>query len=171
MHHAFKLNDSEYNLELSRAAAGYRLHLADTTMPVQLQLEDDGSAVLTVNGGSEKVLIAIRGDDVFVHLGGTAYQLRYEHPLQRVAAQAQGSAEDHVRAPMPGSLVALHAKAGQAVARGETLLVMESMKMETTIAAPRDGVVEAVHFAVGQTFDRDALLLSLAAVATEGKKP
>jgi len=172
MHHAFKLEDSEYNLELSRAEAGYRLHLADRTVPVpvNLHLEDDGSAMLTVNGRSEKVLVATRGDDVYIHLGGVAYQLRYEHPLQRLAAQSQGSADDHVRAPMPGSLVALHAKPGQAVVRGESLLVMESMKMETTIAAPRDGVIEAVHFAVGQTFDRDALLLSLVAAAVEGKK-
>jgi 3-methylcrotonyl-CoA carboxylase alpha subunit len=161
MHDAFKLEDQEYNLELSRAPAGYRLHLADAMLPVNLHLEDDGSAVLTVQGRSERVLVATRGDDVFIHLGGAAYQLRYEHPLQRLAAQSQGSAADHVRAPMPGSLVALHAKPGQAVARGETLLVMESMKMETTIAAPRDGVVEAVHFAMGQTFDRDALLLEM----------
>lgn len=170
MHHAFKLEDSEYNLELSRAPAGYRLHLADRTVPVNLHLEDDGSAVLTVNGRSEKVLVAVRGDDVFIHLGGVAYQLRYEHPLQRLAAQSLGSAEDHIKAPMPGSLVALHAKPGQAVTRGESLLVMESMKMETTIVAPRDGVIEAVHFAAGQTFDRDALLFSLVAVAVEGKK-
>ncbi len=116
---------------------------------MNLHLEDDGSAVLTVNGRSERVLVATRGDDVYIHLGGVAYQLRYEHPLQRLAAQSQGSADDHVRAPMPGSLVALHAKPGQAVVRGESLLVMESMKMETTIAAPRDGVIEAVHFSDG----------------------
>jgi len=170
MHHAFKLGEAEHNLELSRALIGYRLHLADGTGPVNLHLEDDGSAVLTVNGHSEKVLVAMRGDDVFIHLGGVAYQLCYEHPLQRLAAQSQGSGEDHVRSPMPGSLVALHAKPGQSVARGETLLVMESMKMETTIIAPRDGVIEVVHFAVGQTFDRDALLLSLEAIAVEGKK-
>ena len=67
-------------------------------MPVNLHREDDGSALLTVDGRSERVLIATRGDDVFVHLGGVAYALRYEHPLQRLAAQGQGSAEDHVRA-------------------------------------------------------------------------
>ena len=170
MHHAFKLGEAEHNLELSRALIGYRLHLADGSVPVNLHLEDDGTAVLTVNGHSEKVLVATRGDDVFIHLDGVAYQLRYEHPLQRLAAQSTGSGEDLVRAPMPGSLVAVNIKPGQIVARGEALLVMESMKMETTIIAPRDGVIEAVHFAVGQTFDRDALLLGLEAVATEGKK-
>ncbi|MBV8062093.1 MAG: acetyl-CoA carboxylase biotin carboxyl carrier protein subunit [Nevskia sp.] len=159
MHHAFKIGEAEHNLELSRAREGYRLHLADRTLPVNLHREDDGSAVLTLNGRSQRVLIATRGDDVFVHLDGVAYQLRYEHPLQRLAQQSAGSADDHVRAPMPGSLVSVAVQAGQNVARGDTLLVMESMKMETTIAAPRDGVIEAVHFAVGQTFDRDALLL------------
>jgi 3-methylcrotonyl-CoA carboxylase alpha subunit len=171
MHHAFKLEENEYNLELSRTPAGYCLYLTDGSVPVNLNLLSDGSALLTVSGSSERILLATRGDDVFIHLGGSAYQLRYEHPLQRLAAQSQGAAEDHVRAPMPGSLVALHVEPGQSVTRGETLLVMESMKMETTIIAPRDGVIEAVHFAVGQTFDRDALLLSLEADAVEGKKP
>jgi 3-methylcrotonyl-CoA carboxylase alpha subunit len=62
---------------------------------------------------------------------------------------------------MPGSLVAVQIKPGDTVSKGQTLLVMESMKMETTIAAPRDGVVQTVHFDKGQTFDRDALLITL----------
>jgi biotin carboxyl carrier protein len=96
-----------------------------------------------------------------VHFDGEAYQLRYEHPLKRLAEAGQGSAEDKVLAPMPGSIVSVQVKAGDAVAKGQTLLVMESMKMETTIAAPRDGVIAAVAYDKGQTFDRDALLLSL----------
>jgi 3-methylcrotonyl-CoA carboxylase alpha subunit len=162
MHHAFKIGEAEYNLELSRTGNGYRLHLAENNVPVNLHVGDDGFAILNVAGCSEPVLIATRGDEVFIHLGGAAYHLRYEHPLQRLAAQSHGAAGDQIRAPMPGSLVAVHVQAGQAVVRGETLLVMESMKMETSIVAPRDGVVEIIYFGKGQTFDRDALLLSLA---------
>jgi biotin carboxyl carrier protein len=145
MHHAFKLNDQEYNVELSRGRGGYCLHVDGRIIPV----------------GELPALVVTRGDDVFVHLDGESYQLTYEHPLERLAHAAHGAAEDGIRAPMPGSLVVLHAKAGQQVAKGEALLVMESMKMETTLTAARDGVVAAVHFAPGQTFDRDALLLSL----------
>ena len=145
MHHAFKLNDAEYNVELSRGRHGYTLHF-------------DGKPIAI---GELPALVATRGDEVFVHLDGEAYQLSYEHPLERLAHQAQGAAEDAIRAPMPGSLVVVHAKAGDKVVKGQALLVMESMKMETTLAAARDGVVAAVHFAPGQTFDRDALLLSL----------
>ena len=168
MHHVFKLNDAEHNLELSRGAEGYRLHLADQTVPFDLKIGADGRAWLTIDGTHHEVVIATRGDDVFVHFDGEAYQLRYEHPLKRLAEAGQGAAEDRVLAPMPGSVVAVQVKSGDAVTKGQTLLVMESMKMETTITAPRDGVIEAVTYDKGQTFDRDALLLSL--VALEKKK-
>lgn len=148
MHHAFKLNGQEYNVELSRGRDGYRLHF-------------DGREIELGFAALDPACIAARGDDVYIHLDGETYQLTYEHPLERLAHQGHGAAEDSLRAPMPGSLVVVHAKAGQKVAKGEALLVMESMKMETTLAAARDGVVAAVHYAPGQTFDRDALLLSL----------
>jgi len=167
MHHAFKLNDAEYNVELSRAREGYRLHLADRMIPVDLRRDAVGNYTLVVDGRREPIHLATRGDDVFVHVDGEAWQLSYEHPLERLAHQGHGAAEDGLRAPMPGSLVLVHAKPGQSVAKGEALLVMESMKMETTLTAARDGVVAAVHFAPGQTFDRDALLLSLEAVGAK----
>lgn len=168
MHHAFKLGETEHNLEISRSADGYRLHLADQVVPFDLKTGADGRAWLTLDGAHHEVVIATKGDDVFVHFDGEAYQLRYEHPLKRLAAAGLGSAEDRVLAPMPGSIVSVQIKAGDTVTKGQTLLVMESMKMETTITAPRDGVIETVTYDKGQTFDRDALLLSL--VALEKKK-
>jgi acetyl/propionyl-CoA carboxylase alpha subunit len=161
MHHAFKIGDTEFNVELSRAKNDYRLHAGDRVIPVDLKAGADGHAWLTVNGETVEVQIATRGDDVFVHVDGAAHQLTYEHPLERLAHQAHGGAEDMIRAPMPGNLVSVGVKAGDAVSKGQVLLVMESMKMETTIHAPRDGVVAMVHFDKGQTFDRDALLLTL----------
>ena len=64
-------------------------------------------------------------------------------------------------APMPGVVVALNVAPGQKIARGETLLVIESMKLETAIKAGRDGIVAAVHFEKGCTFNRGAALVSL----------
>ena len=163
MHHAFKLEDAEYSVELSRARQGYRLHLHGSEIPIDLVSNEDGSAWLHVAGQRERVWIAQRGDEVWVHLRGEAHCLRYEHPLQRLA-QAQAGGGDVIAAPMPGSIVAIHVEPGATVSTGQALLVMESMKMETTISAPANGVVEAVHFAVGQTFDRDAVLVSMAAL-------
>ncbi len=161
MQHAFKLGDAEHNVALSRSASAYRLHFGEQVIDVDLKTGADGRAWLTVGERHVEVVVAVRGDDVFVHIDGEAHQLRYQHPLDRLAAQAGGAAGDRILAPMPGSIVSVSVKAGDAVAKGQTLLVMESMKMETTIAAPRDGVIAAVTYDKGQTFDRDALLLSL----------
>ncbi|MBL8382478.1 MAG: acetyl-CoA carboxylase biotin carboxyl carrier protein subunit [Burkholderiales bacterium] len=60
---------------------------------------------------------------------------------------------------MPGTVISVNAAPGQSVTRGQGLLVMESMKLETTVSAPRDGVLKAIHVGTGQTFDRDALLV------------
>lgn len=68
---------------------------------------------------------------------------------------------DSIKSPMPGKLLTLTATPGQAVARGDTLAVLEAMKMEHSLAAPRDGVVEAVHAAPGQQVAEGDLLVSL----------
>lgn len=163
MQHAFKLGETEHNLALSRSGAAYRLHLGETLIDINLRTSSDGRAWLTLGDRHVPVVVATRGDEVFVHLEGEAYALRYLHPLDRLAAQAGGGADDSILAPMPGSVVAVQVQLGESVSKGQTLLVMESMKMETTLVAPRDGVVAAIRFEKGQTFERDALLLSLEA--------
>jgi acetyl/propionyl-CoA carboxylase alpha subunit len=166
MHHGFILGDSEHSVELSRGRNAYRLHFGDAVLNVNLTTATDGRRWLDIGGQHFEIVIATRGDDVFVYFDGEAHHLRYRHPLDRLAAQSQSSAEDSIRAPMPGTLVAIRVAAGDTVTRGQQLLVMESMKMETTLVAARDGVVAAVHFDKGRTFDRDALLLSLEPCAT-----
>ena len=63
---------------------------------------------------------------------------------------------------MPGKVIALHVKAGEAVKAGQALAVMEAMKMEHTLAAPRDGVVAELLCAVGEQVGEGAELLKLA---------
>ena len=62
---------------------------------------------------------------------------------------------------MPGLVQAVFADAGQAVAQGEALLVLEAMKMEHRLAAPRDGVVVDVLAAVGDQVTDGAVLVTL----------
>lgn len=161
MHHAFRLADEEHGVELSRSASGYRLHRGERSHALTLEGPLPGHARLRIDGRSFDIVVATDGDSIYIHLDGEAHELRYRHPLDRLAAQAHGGADDAIRAPMPGSIVSVAVAVGTEVSRGQTLLVMESMKMETTIVAPRDGVVQSIEFDKGQTFDRDALLLSL----------
>ena len=62
---------------------------------------------------------------------------------------------------MPGVVIAVHVAAGDQVHAGQALMVIESMKLETTLAAPRDARVKAVHHAVGASFALKAALITL----------
>ena len=63
--------------------------------------------------------------------------------------------------PMPATVVAIHAAPGQHVNEGDTLIVLEAMKMELAIKAPRSGVVKAVNCATGELVQPGVDLLEL----------
>ena len=73
------------------------------------------------------------------------------------------SAARELRAPFNGKLVAVHARPGDRVARGDALLVIESMKLEHTLPAPREVVIESVNVAAGQQLAPGQLLVTFAA--------
>ncbi|HWA89454.1 MAG TPA: acetyl-CoA carboxylase biotin carboxyl carrier protein subunit [Rhizomicrobium sp.] len=113
--------------------------------------------------GDLAVSVATQGDRLFIHLDGQTYELDYLPAVRRHAQDAALSASDHLVAPMPGAVVACAVKPGDAVAAGDLLLVIESMKLEMPFKAWRDGRVASVHVTQGQTFERDKVLLSLGA--------
>ena len=76
-----------------------------------------------------------------------------------VASGAEGSIK--VTAPMPGKVLSISANPGQAVKKGETILVFEAMKMENSVVAPEDGTVASVAFGVGDSFEAGAVIATL----------
>ncbi|NBC21218.1 MAG: DUF2118 domain-containing protein, partial [Alphaproteobacteria bacterium] len=68
---------------------------------------------------------------------------------------------DVLRAPMPGKLIALNVRPGDRVAKGETLAVMEAMKMEHALNSPRDGEVEAVGGDTGAQLAEGEMIVRL----------
>jgi pyruvate carboxylase len=68
-----------------------------------------------------------------------------------------------IPAPIPGLIATIAVSVGHKVAKGDKLLMMEAMKMQTTVSAPVDGVVEEIHVALGDTVESKDLLLKLRA--------
>ena len=66
-----------------------------------------------------------------------------------------------VSAPMPGKILGIKAQAGQAVAKGEAIIVLEAMKMENEIVAPSDGTIATIEVAVGDSVEAGATLATL----------
>ena len=77
------------------------------------------------------------------------------------AAPAPAAGAVAVTAPMPGKILGVKASAGQAVKRGQVLLILEAMKMENEIVAPQDGTVATINVAVGDSVEPGATLATL----------
>ncbi len=130
---------------------------------VEIRKKSADEKIVLLDGQAYRMAVARDGDVLHVHLRGRTHRVqRLSDAAQAIAA---GTMEDQVRAPMPGTVIRVDARPGATVRRGETLLVIESMKVETAITAPRDGVVASIGVAQGGTFDRGALLAALAPVA------
>lgn len=77
------------------------------------------------------------------------------------AGTAAASAANELRAPFNGKVMALHAQSGASVRKGDTLVVLESMKLEHALCAARDGTVRQLHVEAGQQVATSQVLVSL----------
>jgi biotin carboxyl carrier protein len=162
MRHSFTIVDTEHHAWLSRAGDGYRLHVEHRAVPVALEPRSDGTRVLRIGDVQHTVAVAVDGDVIHIHIDGETFTARYTDPISRYADASAGAADDVALAPMPGTVVAVHVQSGDRVEAGQTLVVIESMKLQTSIKAWRDGRVAALHVAKGEPFERLAPLVTLA---------
>lgn len=138
----------------STALGKHRLVIDGQSFEVQVHARSGDQVDVTVNGKRMRVELA--------DLQATAERAPVAvsaQPRTRSATSAPHPSGE-LRAPMAG-LVLRTPSVGQRVRAGETLLVLDAMKMENTLAAPRDGVVQEVSVSRGDTVLRGALLVRL----------
>jgi 3-methylcrotonyl-CoA carboxylase alpha subunit len=164
------------------ATRHFDLDIASTHHAVALRRSHDGAMTLAVSGqtfdfvgsnlGHDRYDITLDGERhaVSVYAQGeriTVFAAQGVQTLQEVDVLAHAgegaSTGGRLTAPMPGKVVSVLVKAGDAVKAGQALAVMEAMKMEHTLAAPRDGVVAELLYAAGDQVAEGAELLRLSA--------
>ncbi|MCW9035787.1 MAG: hypothetical protein OQJ97_16325 [Rhodospirillales bacterium] len=145
---------------VARRGRNFQVTLGDTTHEANLRQVQGAEHILTIADKPYRVQLAAEGDNVFVHFGRQAHKVSLTDPLLRAASEA-AEGGDNSTAPMPGTVVSISVSAGDTISKGATLLVIESMKLQTTISAWRDGVVAEVNLKEGDTFDRGDFLVSL----------
>lgn len=109
-----------------------------------------------INGEVYQVAIRELADDAEM----TPLNLEKSLEPDSSASPITSSGED-VRAPMPGTILKVVVTPGQSVTKGETLIVLEAMKMENEIVAPVDGVVSEILVQANDRVQSDQLLLTL----------
>lgn len=99
-----------------------------------------------------------QGSEIHLSWRGVVYRLTEEGEGDRALARPAGGG---LEAPMPGKVIAVRVAPGQAVRRGDEVLVVEAMKMENALRAPRDGTVRSLAVAVGDMVSPGVVLVEI----------
>ncbi|HEX5810360.1 MAG TPA: biotin/lipoyl-containing protein [Anaerolineales bacterium] len=121
---------------------------------------------LIVDGRSHEGYVAPGDNDWQVLLRGRLFPVTVEDEREKRLRSAAGggvaeTGEFHLKAPMPGLVVAIPVTEGDSVKKGQVLLILESMKMQNELKSPRDGIVGRVRVRAGETVEQKQTLLSV----------
>jgi len=140
-------------------SGGFRLVLMGTSSEVCLITRDGARFEIDIDDRRLRAWIVRDGPEVWIQGRGGGRRLLFEDPLHGEVADSGGGG--HLTAPMPGIVVSIPVAVAQEVKRGQTVAVLEAMKMEHTIIAPADGRIVAIHFAVGDRVSEGVELISM----------
>ncbi|MFP4475273.1 MAG: acetyl-CoA carboxylase biotin carboxyl carrier protein subunit [Desulfatibacillaceae bacterium] len=139
---------------------GKRTFTVGGATPRLATLDRTGGFDATVRLGDDSTDVQLVEDNgaVYVRAFGRTFEVRILNPVE-AAARLSGRDIGRTRAPMPGTVVEIHAEPGDRVTAGQPLLTIESMKMFTVITAPADGEVESMPLGTGDTFGKNDTLV------------
>ena len=125
----------------------------------------ESALLAALNGAtaSGSDVMRLANGDIAVMRAGETFVLKQFDPFE--AAEQGGEAADRVVTPMPGKIIQLLVKPGEAVKKGQPLAVLEAMKMEHTLAAPADATVESVNVAQGDQVPAETVVVQFAKAA------
>jgi acetyl/propionyl-CoA carboxylase alpha subunit len=150
-------------VELTPSGSSYRVSLHDKSVEVQILHAEAGQLDLLIDRQRVRAYVSTDGLQRWVTVGGKTFVWTKASAGGR-SRQPQHAAGE-LTAPMPGQIRAVNVQEGQQVNKGQTLMLLEAMKMEIRIQAGREGVVKSLKVKQGQTVERDQLLVEIAEAA------
>ena len=156
-----KITFDTQTIDLTPAGSGkrYRATVGDKTVEVEIVHSQAERLDLLIDGEHVTAHVSSDGAKHWVTINGQTIVL-----TKSSGAKRRGAGHDHaseLAAPMPGQVRGVNVTEGDVVTKGQTLLVLEAMKMEIRIQAPSDGKVKKLYVKQGQTVEREQILIEI----------
>jgi biotin carboxyl carrier protein len=154
-----KLTFDNTTIDLTLTGKSYRATIGDQTVGVEILQAKDGKLDLLVGGKRITAYVSTDNAKYWVTVDGQTLVL-----TKSSGAKRRNAGHDHaseLAAPMPGLVRAVNVSEGDPVTKGQTLLLLEAMKMEIRVQAPRDGKVMKLLVKQGQTVEREQVLIKM----------
>jgi biotin carboxyl carrier protein len=145
----FKSSDIE-KLDFLKCSAS-KFHIIEKNKSFDVRLENSDfnnrEYIISVNANNYTVKISNEIDQLIKVMGFT------------IGSSIKANS---IKAPMPGIILSVNVEENQEVTEGETLLILEAMKMENAISAPKSGFIKSIYAKSGETVEKGALLIEMA---------
>ena len=158
---SFEHNSESISIDLTPSGKSYRVDLGENTVDVEIMQVKDGRLDLLVDGKRVTAFVSTENGRRWVTVNGQTLVLT-KSTGGRSRAHGHHHAAGELTAPMPGQVRAVNVNEGDRVTKGQTLLLLEAMKMEIRIQSPQDGVVKKLFVQQGQTVEREQMLVEIA---------
>lgn len=157
---SLEVQDETVELLVRRSGQKLIVSHEDEQYELQLQSHQPGLLCIIDNGVRHRCQYHQNGDSLYLQAFGRSWSIvdRTHQP----AAGTQGAGSGRIQAAMDGAIIDVLVAEGDTVAQGQTLVVLEAMKMEHPVKADRDGVVAGLHTNTGDQVKRSQLLVELA---------
>ena len=156
-----KITFESQTIELNPIGSGktYIAMMEDETVEVEILGVQDGKLDLLID--SERVTAYVSSDNAkrWITINGQTFMLTKQSGSRRSGGKQDHSGE--LTAPMPGQVRAVNVNEGAAVTKGQTLMILEAMKMEIRIQSPGDGTVKKLLVKQGDTVEREQMLIEV----------
>ncbi len=157
------VGDRVDTVEITGSAGAYRVTIGDQVWEVDARLTGQGRYSLLIGGVSYVADVTPREDVSIVDVGGETYAVQVEeharHLIRTHGGAGAGAGVRTLTAPLPGRVTHVAVQPGQAVQPGDTLVVIEAMKMENEFKASAAGTVAEVRVQPGQAVNAGDVLL------------
>jgi len=135
--------------------------------PFEFQKNSDSSAYVRLGNKTFYMYdIQIKDGELVYTLDGTRYALPYKDEIAILMAKmgfksSKSAGHGSIKSPMPGKILSIRKQPGDTVDAGETVIVLEAMKMENELKSPVTGVVQSIQVSEGQSVEKNTLLLEI----------
>ncbi len=158
MRYTYQYNGKTHTLNIQQQPDGqFAVSIGERTFPLQAHALPNGGWRLLLNGQSHTVYAAAQADQRYVQVNAQTYTLTV--PSSKSTRRTSQTGDSELVAQMPGQVTAVLVQAGEAATRGQTLMILEAMKMEIRVTAPADGHVQDVLVQQGTVVERGQRLI------------
>jgi acetyl/propionyl-CoA carboxylase alpha subunit len=161
----WRINGRDYRIQIDESAHPGTFHVEGRTIPFRVIAAHSNGGIIEMDGRT--FVFYIHRDRNFHSVWVNGRTVRLERVgKQRSSDSAATVVGGEVVAPMPGKILRVEVRKGDAVSERQAVLTMESMKMENTLLAPAAGRVDDIRCSEGQVVDAGAVLLTIRASGT-----